>query len=65
MSSTPPPYCHALLLEIKGNATSSVFAFTTELIIWTGRGGSGKSTVLNQMALAVAEQGIGVLVYSP
>ena len=36
-----------------------------ELTIWTGRGGSGKSTVLNQMALAVAEQGIGVLVYSP
>lgn len=36
-----------------------------ELTIWSGRGGSGKSTVLNQMALTVAEQGNRVLIYSP
>ncbi len=36
-----------------------------ELSIWTGRGGSGKSTILNQMAITVAEQKGGVLIYSP
>ena len=36
-----------------------------ELSIFTGRGGSGKSTILNQFSLEVAKQGGRVLIYSP
>lgn len=38
---------------------------TGEVNIWTGSPGSGKSTILNQVALNVAEQGGKPLIYSP
>lgn len=36
-----------------------------ELTLWTGKAGSGKSTILNQVMLTILHQGINALVYSP